>query len=180
MWKIIPSYPNYEASDLGEIRHVPWKNKKEAPRIRKQFINQFGYYTIGLNQESKKQKTISVHILIAEAFLGIKPKGLVVNHKDGIKTNNKPNNLEYVTSSYNNIHALKNNLRKVAIDFSKLKRGEDRKNTKITKTDVINIWKLRKSTGYGYRRIAKQLHIPAGAVDSVLMGKSWKHVSIDF
>ncbi len=48
-----------------------------------------------------------MHWLVAEAFLGKRPKKHTINHKDGNKTNNDINNLEYVTSSENTEHAIK-------------------------------------------------------------------------
>lgn len=55
-------------------------------------------------------KTVFVHQLIAEEFLE-KPEGTTeINHKDGIKTNNMPSNLEWVTPSQNGLHAYRTGL----------------------------------------------------------------------
>lgn len=51
-----------------------------------------------------------VHRLIASAFHG-QPKGLEVNHKNGVKDDNRPENLEWVTRSENHIHAYKTGLK---------------------------------------------------------------------
>ena len=40
-------------------------------------------------------------------FIGTRPEGMVVNHKNGVKTDNRLENLEYITSRENTIHAFK-------------------------------------------------------------------------
>lgn len=69
-----------------------------------------GYNRITLIVGNKPKK-LSIHRLIAECFIGKIPNGLVVNHKNGIKTYNRIENLEYVTISYNVLHAYKTGLR---------------------------------------------------------------------
>ncbi len=48
---------------------------------------------------------VNVHVLVAAAWIGPRPVGMHVNHKDGRKTNCRPSNLEYVTPSENQLHA---------------------------------------------------------------------------
>lgn len=67
-----------------------------------------GYLIVCLYDGSSRENRITkaVHKLVAKAFLGPCPKGLQVNHKDGIKQNNHVENLEYVSPSRNSIHAV--------------------------------------------------------------------------
>lgn len=55
-------------------------------------------------------KNTSIHSLVCEHFIYKKPEGLVVNHIDGNKGNNRLENLEYVTYSENTNHSFKNHL----------------------------------------------------------------------
>lgn len=48
----------------------------------------------------------TVHSLVCEAVYGPRPEGYEINHKDGIKTNNHPSNLEYCTGEENRTHAV--------------------------------------------------------------------------
>lgn len=71
----------------------------------KHSINPKGYQIINV-QINKKPKGVAVHIAIARAFVpGYKP-GLEVNHKDGNKQNNRPENLEWVTRKENARHSV--------------------------------------------------------------------------
>jgi hypothetical protein len=47
-----------------------------------------------------------VHVLVAEVFLGPRPNGAEINHKNGIKADNHYRNLEYTTQAENFQHAL--------------------------------------------------------------------------
>jgi len=91
-------FEQYQISNLGSVR---------SPRgIMKSRPNSRGYHIIGLrHHETIKQKTFSVHRLVADHFID-KPEGKdYVNHIDGDKNNNTAENLEWVTQSENQIHA---------------------------------------------------------------------------
>lgn len=96
IWKEIPEFPYYEASNMGRIRSL----KSGKPKIMKQRLDKDGYCKIGLMQNGK-QKTMQVHRLIAMTFLPNPEELPQVNHKDEIKDNNNVDNLEWVTSRQN-------------------------------------------------------------------------------
>lgn len=102
VWKDIQGYEGlYQASNLGRIRSM-YSNK-----ILKLGITNSGYYSITLSK-NKAQKTICVHRIIAFAFIGNPPlANMEVNHKNGNKLDNRENNLEWLTKSENQLHAIK-------------------------------------------------------------------------
>lgn len=104
MWKKIRDY-NYEVNESGEVRNInTLKILKGSPDTK-------GYIRVTLYSKGKATH-ISIHRLVCKYFYLNFNENLQVNHKDGNKTNNNIDNLEMVTSSENNIHALDNNLRK--------------------------------------------------------------------
>ena len=98
IWKTIEDFPNYEVSNLGNVR-----NKKRGILL-KQTMGREGRYLSVYLCNNGKENTQRVHRLVAEAFLGKHP-GMVVNHIDGDKLNNHYTNLEWCNISENTQHA---------------------------------------------------------------------------
>lgn len=90
-WREIEGHPGYEVSSEGRVRG-PWG-------LRALTDNGFGYLKLNL-----QNKTLKVHQLVANAFLGPVPEELVVAHKNGIKTDNRAENLQVTTRHANALH----------------------------------------------------------------------------
>lgn len=105
IWTEIPNWEGlYEVSNFGRARNA--KTKKLKPHD----FNNYGYARVQCYNGESRAK-LFIHRLVAELFVSGKQEGFVVNHKDGDKTNNIFTNLEWVTRSYNNSHALTNGLK---------------------------------------------------------------------
>ncbi len=99
----IPGYEGlYRANSNGQIISLLGKR----PKILNPGKNEKGYLLVNLCK-NKKKKSIKIHIIIALTFLGKRPDGLVINHIDGNKLNNKSSNLEYITPRENSTHYYK-------------------------------------------------------------------------
>lgn len=108
-FKVIEGFENYMIDKQSNIYS---KSKKI---ILNQTLNNGYYYRVNLckNNKDKEYKILSVHRLVALAFLENPQNKKFVNHKDGDKSNNSLSNLEWVTSSENQQHAVKTGLLKV-------------------------------------------------------------------
>lgn len=100
MWKKITGYSKYEVSDSGEVRNV------ETNRILKSFDNKRGYLKVSLVGDDGKNHNVSVHRLVAASYVDNPDPDTrtQVNHINEVKTDNRAENLEWVTASQNVRH----------------------------------------------------------------------------
>lgn len=109
-WRAVVGYEGfYEVSSFGNVRRLSRNDtdgRSTRGRLKKQSMTN-GYLFLGLCRDGKPE-IVRVHRLVARAFLGECPDGLVVNHIDHDKTNNHATNLEYVTPKENIQHAARN------------------------------------------------------------------------
>jgi hypothetical protein len=108
-----------------------------------------------------------VHDLVAVAFLGPKEEGMHVNHKDATKTNNTPENLEYVTRKQNMEHAAALGL---------LPHGEDHPQAKLTEDGVSRL-RADRASGMSYSRIARKHGVAISHAWQICQHNSWRHVA---
>ena len=106
IWKDIEGYEGlYQISNLGRVKSLKRKRRPQEKLLSiQQFPNQ--YYFINLCRNGKN-KSCLVHRLTANAFVRSRFKKQIVNHKNGIKTDNRVENLEWCTYIENIRHAKK-------------------------------------------------------------------------
>ena len=101
----MPNFEDYEVSNMGRIRR---RSDKYIRALKK---NKLGYVRIDL-YKNHKPHWLSVHRIVAQTFLENNECLPQVNHKNGVKNDNRLENLEWCSRSENIIHAYKNKLRK--------------------------------------------------------------------
>jgi hypothetical protein len=99
MWKPCPVFVDrYEVSDAGQIRNI------QTGRVRRLRPSNKGYF-VAIIYRDRAFKTVSIHRMVALAFLGPPPfEDALVGHKDNIKTNNAIENLEWCSHGENTRH----------------------------------------------------------------------------
>jgi len=172
IWKDIPGYEGlYQVSDMGRVKSVARIKQNgrsyhlAKERILKQNLLSSGYLRIGLHKNAKR-KSLSVHRLVLLVFVG--ESDLTVNHKDGIKTNNTLNNLEYCTQSENIKHAFRLGL----TDHG----GENNPQSKLSKSDVRKIRALYKTGKYLFTEIGEMFNVTGKHVSKIINRKYWANV----
>lgn len=103
-WKTIEDFPNYEISTKGNVRtkeYFDGRNHIRQSKLLNKQVNNVGYEYVILSNEIVKHKTLTVHRLMAKTFLDDYFDTLDVNHINGIKTDNRIENLEMATHSEN-------------------------------------------------------------------------------
>lgn len=163
MWKKIKEFDNYEVSSDGEVRNV------KTGRVLKQDLTGCGYNRVTVSKHNK-QKRFSVHRLVAEYFVDNIEGKDVVNHKDGCKTNNHKDNLEWCTCSENHLHAQEIGLRPI---------GSKRNSALIDEECVHKVCEMivkGKSRG---EILSAGIHpnLKKHMVDNIRRRRTWKHVS---
>lgn len=157
IWKDIPdigTLVEYQVSNLGRIKSISKKRIKYV----KPYLTKNGYHYISLYKLHK-----AVHRIMLEAFFG--KSDLYCNHKNGIKTDNRLENLEYVTAKQNSRHALDTGLQIP-------KAGEKHWNAVLTKKDVLEIRKFSQE----FEVLAKKYKVSSGHIRAIVKKEKWKCV----
>lgn len=163
-WRKVAWSKDYEVSSLGRVRSwKPYgrsKDKPLKPYIKSQwFLN--GYPAVILTN-GKNRKSCMVHTLVAEAFLGKRPTGYVIAHKDDNRLNNKLDNLRYATRSENIKDALRNN---------KMKVGEKHPKAKLSSLQVAEVKHLVVDLGWTQQRVANLFNVSKSSINQIINNK---------
>lgn len=153
MFVVIKDFPNYSISEEGIV-----KNNRTG-RILKGGLDLDGYKMVTLCDRGRR-RACKVHREVALTFIPNPFSYPVVNHKDGIKTNNHIDNLEWCTVSYNTRHAYSLGLRS--------QKGE--KNNGCKYPDSVVEFVVSNYTGGNIAEYASSLGIPYPAVYAFIKG----------
>lgn len=165
-WRAIPGYEGlYSVSLFGRVRRDARACATRPGLILRHNLSRS--YPFVVLYKNRRPRTYTVHSLVAHAFIGERPDGHEVNHKDGVKTNPRSDNLEYCTKSENCKHALGTGLRTPA-------KGQESSQSKLTDTDVREIRFLKGKVPH--KDLAAQFRVDRSVISRVQTGKSWAHI----
>ena len=159
-WRSVVGSPRYLVSNLGRVFSTI-----RSGRILRQTISNVGYPYVSIMGDDGRATKRLVHRLVADAFLD--GSGETVNHKNGIKTDAREDNLEWCTYGQNNDHARATGLN--------LALGENHYRSRLTAADVVEIRAMAEA-GSMHKDIASRFGVGRKAITKIVNGQRWRSV----
>lgn len=165
-WKDVPGHPDYAVSNMGRVfsKEKTWIRRGNVGTwhalLLKSRLKNEAYLVV----EFRRKKTVFVHRLVAKTWLGF-PDGKVVNHKNGIKTDNRLCNLEWVTAERNVRHAYEIGT-KLAI------QGSDHGGSILSEDDALDIF----NSPLSRKELSEIYGISLSVISGIRLKRAWKHI----
>ena len=178
-WRPVLGFEDYyEVSDQGRVRSLArlcnaggGRTRKVAPRVLKPQHD--GRSRGGIGAHVKVSLAVDaivtqrqVHILVLEAFVGLRPQGTETRHLNGIPDDNRLVNLRWGTPTENRADTLLHGT---------LRRGTGKPNAKLTDASVKDI-RAARATGAAINALARQYGVNRTTIQQLFDGRTWNHV----
>lgn len=176
IWKTVPGYEGYyDVSSLGRIRshdrstmRVDGKRFSKRGRILSLNLERKGYLSVRLCVE-RVHTIFKAHRLVALAFLPPASPGQQINHINGVKTDNRPENLEWVSAQENVLHAF-------ASGLCITRQGVANGHSILGVESVLESIEMHRA-GLSCAHISRHFGVSEGTIRNILKGRSWTHVT---
>lgn len=140
-----------------------------CPRVRAEYRQRQGYLLVAAMINGERIVT-GAHRMVWHHAQGAIPKGMTINHKNGVKDDNRLENLELATYSEQRHHAIQ-----VLGAKHHDVRGSKHPKTHLSESDVVQIRRLRAS-GMLVKDIASQYKMKPKAISAICNRVTWKHI----
>lgn len=164
-WCPVPGFPGYEISDQGQVKSLARLSLQGAmrrERILKPDANWAGYYHVRLALDGVKHARL-VHRLVLLAFKGTCPEGQQARHLNGVRSDNRLDNLEWGTIEENRADQKRHG---TGI------QGTRNPKAKLNEVDLERVFDLRKA-GCSQQAIADHLGFDQTHVSKILRGRHY-------
>lgn len=184
-WRVFPLNRNYEVSTKGRIRRRKGGHCTHSGKVLSPGGSKYLSVTLYKRPDVRKRKGVHackghgymVHEMVLLTFVGLKPKGCVINHKDFDTFNNKLRNLEYCTQKENIAHAIRHG-HWPKTPYAKVHpedfQGEKNPSAKLTKHQVNRIRKKYATKKYKQTELAKHYGVTPTTIWQVVHEVHWK------
>lgn len=168
-WRPVPEFEGvYEVSNFGEIKRIGGGANAKIGENRS-FSTVAGYSRVQLSNAGFI-RTLQVHIIVAEAFLGPRPSdNYTCNHINGNMLDNRVTNLEWITRAENTQHATKFGLQKRAY-------GEANPASKVNSDQVREIRRLNAEGKLTQKEMAAMFGISQASLSKIVLNQTWKNL----
>lgn len=172
IWKDIIGFENYyQVSNQGRV-----KSLKRKGRLKEKILKQFDLkkYSAVILSKNSLSKTKTIHRLVASAFIPNPKNKEQVNHINGIKSDNRVENLEWATASENTQHAFDSGLND-AVRFSSSKTGfKNGIKARALTFDIANEIRSRyKTENISSRQLAKEYKVGQSTILGIVNNKTY-------
>jgi len=168
-WREHPDFIGlYHISDIGEIKSIPKRNKncnRKQERLLNPINRKDGYLGITLCKNGVR-KSYLIHRLVAETFIPNPENKPEVNHKNGFKSDNRVENLEWVDRSENQKHAVK-------IGLKIMRKGEDHSDATISNKVALEIF----NSNLNIDELIKTYNVSYNIIRKIKNGQSWNTIT---
>jgi hypothetical protein len=165
VWKDVKGFEGlYQVSSLGNVKRLVSK-RVLAERFIGSSIDRYGYVKRVLSKYGKNH-CFTEHRLVATAFLENLQNKLTVNHINGIKTDNRVENLEWNTTLENKQHAVNSGLTNL--------KGSNHPRCKLSDKEVLEIREI----GFSQTRtsLSKKYGVSRNNILGIINRRNWKHI----
>ena len=156
-------YEDYFVNESGDV----FSTKKGSIKKLKGNNAAKGYLQVCI-WNNNKAKFVYVHRLVAQTFIPNPYNKPEVNHKNGIKTDNRLENLEWNTSKENIDHGISSGL----INNCGINHGR----AKLTNEQILQIRELYTQKKYNQTKLAKMFDVSNQLISNIINNKRWKHI----
>lgn len=167
IWRDICGYEGiYQVSNFGRVKSLHF-DRERLLKLRQDYK---GYVYVVLHKDGEC-KPCKVHRLVAETFILNSEGKPQVNHIDGNKSNNRVENLEWVTNSENKKHSYENGI-------CKPNCGTKNVMSRLTAADVRYIRSnyIPYDKKSGERALAKRFNVSKTLIGNIIKGKTYRDV----
>ncbi len=167
IWKTTHCSSNYQVSNRGNVRRITSYGGLRLLDFPKPITptNDRGYRSVMFSDGDEGFTRTLVHLLMVHAFWGGVPEGKVVTHRNGVRSDNRLENLEYTTRSAILYEAYRTE--------AKTAKRENNPNSKLTDATVIEIRDRYRAGGISQAELGRQFNVTQRTISYAVRKKTW-------